>query len=238
MAGCALGYRNGGGIVRALSGVDLRVPAGSFLAVVGASGCGKTTLLKAVAGLAACDSGTIAFGGAPGAPARRPRIGYMFQDARLLPWLTVRENLALAFPGDGVDQEAIEACLAGLGLGAWIDARPKRLSGGMAQRAALARALCRRPELLLLDEPFGALDALTRTRLQAELAVLREASGFTVILVTHDIEEAVFLADRVAVMESGAVKADFSVPLPRARDRRGAPFQALCRSVEAELGLG
>ena len=272
IADLRLRFRNAERSVDALAGVDLRAAAGTFTAVVGASGCGKTTLLRAIAGLQEPDSGSLRFGppsssagnggtaatrggpvggrggrqGERGALAAtrsgpaterggRPRIGFMFQDARLLPWLSVRDNLALAFPEKAVDDEEIRTNLALVGLERWADERPERLSGGMAQRAALARALCRRPEILLLDEPFGALDAITRKRLQAECAALWAGRLLTVILVTHDIEEAVFLADRVAVMEAGRFRANFAVDLSRPRDRHGSGFQELCRRVEGEL---
>ena len=279
IADLSLRFRNAERTVDALAGADLRAAAGTFTAVVGGSGCGKTTLLRAIAGLQKPDSGSLRFGppspsaytggsesgrdgtenGSCGRPTERggrptehggrpterggrpterggrPRIGFMFQDPRLLPWLTVRDNLALAFPEKEVDEEEIRTNLALVGLEKWADERPDRLSGGMAQRAALARALCRRPEILLLDEPFGALDAITRKRLQAECAELWSGRLLTVILVTHDIEEAVFLADRVAVMEAGRFRANFTVDLSRPRDRHGSGFQELCRRVEGEL---
>ena len=239
----SLRYRNGDSTVDALASLSLRVKAGTFTAVVGASGCGKTTLLRVIAGLQESDSGKLRFGSEypeaqnDGAPAEsgRPRIGFMFQDARLLPWLTVKDNLALAFPEKAVDEDEIMSNLALVGLEEWADARPDRLSGGMAQRAALARALCRKPEILLLDEPFGALDAITRKRLQVECATLWTGRGLTVVLVTHDIEEAVYLADRVAIMEAGRVRAEFAVDLSRPRDRHGSGFQELCRRVEGEF---
>ncbi len=229
----SLRYRNGKRTVDALAGLNLRVEAGSFTAVVGASGCGKTTLLRAIAGLQKPDAGSLRFG-AP-EETRRPRMGFMFQDARLLPWLSVWDNLALAFPENAVDGEEIRRNLALVGLDGCAAEKPDRLSGGMAQRVALARALCRKPEILLLDEPFGALDAITRKRLQAECASLWTGRGLTVVLVTHDIEEAVFLADRVAIMEAGRVRAEFGVDLPRPRDRHGERFQTIFREVEAEL---
>jgi ABC-type nitrate/sulfonate/bicarbonate transport system ATPase subunit len=145
----------------------------------------------------------------------------MFQDARLLPWLTVEQNLRLAVP-PGTDVET--GCILRLvGLEGWNTAYPRRLSGGMAQRAALARALCRKPEILLLDEPFGALDAFTRSRLRRDLDELWRSLGITVILVTHDIEEAVYLADRVVRMKSGSIEGSLDITPPPRTTRPGFP---------------
>jgi ABC-type nitrate/sulfonate/bicarbonate transport system ATPase subunit len=172
------------------------------------------------------------------AGAKTPRFGFMFQDARLLPWLNVRENLRLAFssPEKPQTEEEIKNLLGLVGLAGWEAAYPRQLSGGMAQRAALARALCRKPQILLLEEPFGALDAFTRTRLRRELDGLRPALGMAVILVTHDIEEAVYLADRIILMKAGAMEGKLDVRLPRPRRRHSQEFQALCREVEKGIG--
>jgi ABC-type nitrate/sulfonate/bicarbonate transport system ATPase subunit len=167
----------------------------------------------------------------------------MFQDARLLPWLSVEANLRLAFPAreaahkvrSSAAADTIKSMLALVGLAGWERSFPAELSGGMAQRAALARALCRRPDLLLLDEPFGSLDAFTRTRLRAELAALAEKLCLTIILVTHDIEEAVFFADRVVRMKAGCFRETYPVRLCRPRDRHSADFQRLCRNIEEAL---
>lgn len=236
ISGLGRTYGNGGAPVEALKGLDLRAGAGSFTVVVGASGCGKTTLLRLIAGLERPGAGTIVFRDSDGLPAEKPRFGFMFQDARLLPWLTVEKNLALAFPEKCPEAAGtIERVLDLVGLGGWAKAYPRSLSGGMAQRAALARALCRKPEILLLDEPFGALDALTRTKLRKELDELWRRLGLTVVLVTHDIEEAVYLADRVVVMEAGRIVEEFVVSLTRPREHRAADFQRLCAAVEGAL---
>jgi sulfonate transport system ATP-binding protein len=163
----------------------------------------------------------------------------MFQDARLLPWLTVAENLSLAFshPGPQTNSE-IDTMLNLVGLISWKDSYPRKLSGGMAQRTALARALCRKPRVLLLDEPFGALDAFTRSRLRQELDELWRSLGMTVILVTHDIEEAVFLADRVILMKAGRLEGELALDLPRPRDRHSARFRDYCREIERGIEKG
>jgi ABC-type nitrate/sulfonate/bicarbonate transport system ATPase subunit len=208
-----------GKTVRALDGFSLKTGEASFTAIVGKSGCGKTTLLKCIAGLERPDSGTLRFAGG--------KIGIVFQDPRLLPWLTVEGNLALAGR-----TPLIEETLALVGLEGWAKAYPRQLSGGMAQRASLARCLCRKPDLLLLDEPLSALDSFTRSRLRKELE--RRCRGRTVILVTHDIEEAVYLGDRVVLMDKGRVKSEFAVTLKRPRDYRDRAFQELCTGIEQE----
>jgi ABC-type nitrate/sulfonate/bicarbonate transport system ATPase subunit len=228
----------GGPGIAAVKDLSLTVPAGSFTVILGASGCGKTTLLKLIAGLEKPDGGTLLFAGNGGTrrPGAAPRIGFMFQDARLLPWLTVEENLRLAFRRGGPERETeINGVLDLVGLGAWKTLYPRKLSGGMAQRVALARALCRKPRLLLLDEPFGSLDALTRTRLRRELDALWRTLRITVILVTHDIEEAVYLGDRVVLMRNGGVGEEIPVSLARPRECRSGEFQDYCRIIEEGL---
>ena len=213
--------------IRALDGFSLGAEAGSFTAIVGKSGCGKTTLLKCVAGLERPDSGTVQFFGG--------RAGIVFQDPRLLPWLTVEGNLALALPDR--KSPVLKETLALVGLEGWGGAYPRQLSGGMAQRASLARCLCRKPDLLLLDEPLSALDSFTRSRLRKELE--RICRGRTAILVTHDIEEAVYLGDRVVFMDRGKIQSEFAVTLSRPRDYRDRAFQEICASIDAEdIGAG
>lgn len=226
-------YRGPGREVAALAGVDLDLKAGELTAVVGRSGCGKTTLLRHLAGLEQADSGRIEF--ASGQP---PRIGLVFQDPRLLPWKSVEQNLALAlrhWPAAQARERAAEA-LALVGLADCVASMPAELSGGMAQRVGLARALCRDPELLLLDEPFGALDALTRAQLHREFARIRGARRMTAVLVTHDIAEAVLLADRVIHLDGGRVAQQFPIDLPHPRSSLDTRLTHLsARILEAVL---
>jgi sulfonate transport system ATP-binding protein len=224
--------------ITALAGIDLALQSGELVAVVGASGSGKSTLLRIIAGLEAADTGSVRIGGA-NVPGPGPACGLVFQEPRLFPWLSVWHNVAFGvaqLPRSERQRVAYEQ-LARVGLRGFETAFPHQLSGGMAQRAALARALAPRPRLLLLDEPFGALDALTKVRLQEELLRLWQSERMTLLLVTHDVEEAVFLADRVVVMSErpGSVRCVLPVPLERPRDRTSAEFAALRRRLLAEL---
>jgi len=203
-----------------LHDIALELHPGEFVAVVGRSGCGKSTLLRAIAGLETADEGTIAVGkGAVGA-----NIRIMFQEARLLPWKTVLENVALGLPRA---LNAAAATLTTVGLGERVNDWPAELSGGQRQRVALARALLHEPQLLLLDEPLGALDALTRIEMQQLIESLWLARGFTAVLVTHDVQEALALADRVVLIEEGRITLDLKVDLPRPRARGNPAFAAL-----------
>ena len=203
-----------------LKNVRLELHPGEFVAVVGRSGCGKSTLLRAIAGLETADEGSIAIGrGAIGASIR-----IMFQEARLLPWKTVLENVALGLPRS---LNAAAATLSTVGLAERADDWPAELSGGQRQRVALARALLHEPQLLLLDEPLGALDALTRIEMQQLIEALWLQRGFTAVLVTHDVQEALALADRVVLIEDGRITLDLKVDLPRPRVRGNAAFAAL-----------
>jgi len=204
-----------------LHGVELRAAPGEFLAIVGRSGCGKSTLLRLVAGLEQADAGGITLDGAPGL-ALQPAIRVMFQDARLLPWKRVLDNVALGLPRER--RAEAEGVLAQVGLADRAGEWPARLSGGQRQRVALARALVHHPRLLLLDEPLGALDALTRIEMQALIESLWRKLGFTALLVTHDVSEAVALADRVVLIEDGRIALDRSVTLARPRQRGSAAF--------------
>lgn len=205
-----------------LDRVRLAVPDGGIVAVVGPSGCGKSTLLRIVAGLLSADGGSVRLLGDP-VTGPDARVGLVFQEPRLLPWRSARENVAYPLELRGVPRaerlSRADELLAAVGLDGFGDARPAQLSGGMAQRVGLARALVLAPPVLLLDEPFGALDALTRDRLDAELLGLWERVGSTIVLVTHSIPEAVFLADRVVVLSPrpGRVVAEIPVALPRPR---------------------
>jgi NitT/TauT family transport system ATP-binding protein len=210
-----------GVIVEAIRHLDLNVAPGEFLAIVGPSGCGKSTLLHLVAGLEQPTSGSIRVGAAvPQELIDRHRLGIAFQDSALLPWLSVEGNLALPFKlaGLAVNRGRVSGLIELVGLQGFERARPSQLSGGMRQRAAIARSLCLDPDVLLLDEPFGALDAVTRRRLNIELERIWRGRAITTLLVTHSVEEALFLSDRTIVMEKpGAIAHVVEVPFPRPR---------------------
>mgnify|MGYP000871626615 FL=1 len=211
-----------------LQEIDLHLPAGQFVAVVGRSGCGKSTLLRLLAGLETPSAGELLAGQAPLAAAR-DETRLMFQDARLLPWKRVIDNVGLGLRGDWrpAAMQALEAVSLADRAREW----PAALSGGQRQRVALARALIHRPGLLLLDEPLGALDALTRIEMQGLIENLWLQQNFTVLLVTHDVSEAVALADRVLLIEEGKIGLDLAIDLPRPR-RRGS---ARLAELEAEV---
>jgi sulfonate transport system ATP-binding protein len=207
-----------------LDGVNLKIEPGEFVAVVGRSGCGKSTLLRAIAGLELPDAGQVKIGGG----GQKPETRMMFQDARLLPWKTVLQNVALGLE-EGT--ERARAALQSVGLRDRADDWPAALSGGQRQRVALARALVHEPQLLLLDEPLGALDALTRIEMQQLIESLWTARGFTAVLVTHDVQEAVVLADRILLIEQGRLALDLDVGLERPRARGSVEFGALEQKV-------
>ncbi|AJG19877.1 ATP-binding cassette domain-containing protein [Cupriavidus basilensis] len=207
-----------------LHGIDLQAAPGEFLAIVGRSGCGKSTLLRLVGGLEDSDGGGVTLDGAPGNK-QREALRVMFQDARLLPWKTVLDNVALGLPRARLADAA--RVLGQVGLAERAGEWPARLSGGQRQRVALARALVHHPRLLLLDEPLGALDALTRIEMQGLIEALWQRLGFTALLVTHDVSEAVALADRVVLIEDGRIALDQRVALPRPRQRGSAAFAQL-----------
>lgn len=210
-----------------LKAVKLDIAAGEFVAIVDRSGWGKSTLLRLVAGLETADSGQIGFA----AVRPTPEIRIMFQDVRLLPWKRVLANVALGLSGAA---SAVDA-LRQVGLEARADEWPAVLSGGQRQRVALARALVHDPELLLLDEPLGALDALTRIEMQHLIESLWRQRGFTVILVTHDVQEAIALADRVVLIENGQITLDQRIELPRPRARGNARFAQLEEDILARI---
>ena len=227
-AGLALdlrGVAKAYGSRRVLEAIDLRIAPGEFVALVGRSGCGKSTLLRLVAALEQADDGQILLDGHALAPGRQD-MRIMFQDARLLPWKRVVDNIALGLPKADGRHRAREA-LAQVGLADRADDWPAVLSGGQRQRVALARALVHRPRLLLLDEPLGALDALTRIEMQQLIESLWRTHGFTALLVTHDVCEAVALADRIVLIEDHRVSLDERIALGRPRSRGQAAFAAL-----------
>jgi NitT/TauT family transport system ATP-binding protein len=234
----------------ALDGLDLDVPADSFTAIIGPNGCGKSTLLRLVAGLLTPTAGTLRLGTGPEAVAPRAgdgRTGLAFQQPRLLPWLTVRDNVALPLKVAGVppaDRTArADLALARVGMSGTGQLRPRELSGGMAQRAGLARALISDPPVLLLDEPFSALDALTREAFDDELQRLWMLTPRTVLMVTHSVPEAIRLADRIVVMtpRPGAVASVVPVDLPRPRpveeSARAAQIDRAVRAALASNGM-
>ncbi|MBK1714996.1 ATP-binding cassette domain-containing protein [Rubrivivax gelatinosus] len=208
-----------------LDGIDLVLEPGEFVAIVGRSGCGKSTLLRLVAGLDTATAGELALDGST-LRSRRADLRIMFQDARLLPWKRVIDNIALGLEGPDAQERARRA-LAQVGLAERGGDWPAVLSGGQRQRVALARALVHRPRLLLLDEPLGALDALTRIEMQQLIEQVWREHGFSALLVTHDVSEAVAMADRVILIEDGRVALDEPIRLPRPRSRGDAAFAAL-----------
>ncbi|MBS1207810.1 MAG: transporter-like protein [Proteobacteria bacterium] len=201
-----------------------------IVSVVGPSGCGKSTLLRLVAGLESPSAGRITLDGEP-ITGPDPRVSVAFQEPRLMPWLSVEKNVELAVWDWEADQrrQAVSAVLAKVGLTRFAQALPKQLSGGMAQRVGLARALVGAPKLLLLDEPFGSLDPLTRIRMQEHLIEIVGEEGPAILLITHDIEEALVLSDRVLVFRGppASLQRDLTVSLPWPRERTSADFQAL-----------
>ena len=237
-------YGSGQGQVEALADISFRVAPQELVCLVGPSGCGKSTLLRLMAGLLEPTRGQVCLDGQPLTGPRR-QVGIVFQKANLMPWRSVRDNVVLPLELAGVPREQAlqraEALIRLVGLTGFERARPRNLSGGMEQRVAIARALVHDPEILLLDEPFGALDAMTRERMGAELLRIWEASRKTVVMVTHNLQEAVFLADRVIVLSArpGRVRATFDIPLPRPRDvsvQFTLLFGELAGQVRAAIG--
>jgi NitT/TauT family transport system ATP-binding protein len=235
----------GGGRHEALGGVDLSVPGGGIVALIGPNGCGKSTLLRVIAGLLEPREGSVTLDGTP-VTGPDPRVGLVFQEPRLLPWRSTAANITYPLELAGWPRPRREARLAELLDLTRLDAaaaaaRPGELSGGQRQRTALARALALEPEVLLLDEPFSALDALTRERFDLELLALWERAAPTVVLVTHSIAEAIFVADRVVVMtpRPGRIAAEIPVDLPRPRTLDAldtAAVSGTARAIRAHLG--
>ena len=229
-------FRVDGRALEALDDIDLAIAPGEFVTIVGASGCGKSTLLRIIAGLETVFRGEILHDGRPVTGPSLAR-GIVFQEPRLFPWLTVEQNVALGLenaPLDTAGKRRVTAeHIALVGLSGFEKAYPRQLSGGMAQRVAIARSLVNRPGILLLDEPFGALDALTRAHLQTELQRIWKHERITAMLVTHDVDEAVLLGDRVVVMapRPGRIAQIFAVAVPRPRDRKDDALLRLRNAV-------
>jgi len=240
IAGLEKIFEAGNGRTAALSGIDLTVAKGEFVCLLGASGCGKSTLLRIIAGFETATAGTVAVHGRPVA-GPGPDRGIVFQDYALFPWLSVRENIGFGPKHAGFARAEVrriaDRFLDMVGLTAFAGHYPHQLSGGMKQRVAIARVLANGTDMLLMDEPFGALDALTRTKLQEELLDIWQRTKLTIIFVTHSVEEAVLLADRVLVMSAGPgrIDCDFPVGLPRPRDVSSAEFNACRRDITRRL---
>nr|WP_246600576.1 ABC transporter ATP-binding protein [Candidimonas humi] len=231
---------SGGREVSALEGASFNVPRGSFCCIVGPSGSGKSTLFDIIAGLIPADEGQVLVGGkaveGPGA-----ERGVVFQGQSLFPWRTVQGNVEFGLAARGMGraerQKIARSFIELVGLSGFEDALPSTLSGGMYQRASVARSLATSPDILLMDEPFGALDAQSREMMQAELIRIWQSQGTTILFITHSVQEAVFLADKIIVMSArpGRVVSDMEVTLPRPRDRTGADFGQVMRDVYEHL---
>jgi len=230
-----------GNVLPVLDDVHFSVKPGEFVALLGPSGCGKSTLLRLVAGLEEPRSGVLREDGDPVTGPFPSRV-VVFQDPTLFPWRTVWNNVALGLEAQGIlksQRQRVDAALDLVGLSQFRNAYPHQLSGGMAQRVALARALVNDPKILILDEPLGKLDSLTRITMQAELVSLWQRKGFTTLLVTHDVEEALFLANRVIVFSDrpARIKADIAVDRPYPRHRGDPRLAELRRNILGLLGL-
>ncbi len=240
ICGVSKTFRVGGSELQALRDTSLRVRPGEFICLIGASGCGKSTLLRLVGGFDAPSAGSVTMWGTP-VTGPGPERGMVFQDYALFPWLTVRGNVAFGPRARGLSrkhvEEATEHFLEMVGLAKFADAYPHQLSGGMKQRVAIARVLANDAEVILMDEPFGALDAMTRERLQEELLQLWQRTKRTVIFVTHAIEEAILLADRVVVMATGPgrIQSENRIALARPRDVASPEFNAIRRELSQHL---
>ena len=221
--------------VQALSNINLTVTQGSFVTIVGRSGCGKTTLLRIISGLENLSAGQIMF------TAPDTKIGIVFQEPRLMPWLTVKGNMALGIKKTSKVQirQTTDYFLELLGLTRFKDAYPDQLSGGMAQRAALGRTLCYNPDIILMDEPLSALDAFTRRNLQKELVHIFQTQQKTILFVTHDVDEALLLGQRVLLMDNGKIINEFKVPFPYPRNSSSEAFyhlrEKLLSSIQCKI---
>lgn len=226
-----------------LKNIDLEFKKGEFICIVGASGCGKSTLLRMISGLESIEEGEITVGGEK---VTRPTLktGMVFQESRLFPWSSVEKNIEFGITASGknrIDKDKKKELVDGLidlvGLKGFEKAIPKQLSGGMQQRVSIARGLINNPDVLLLDEPFGALDAITRINMQNEILRIWEREKKTMVLVTHDIDEAIYLGDKVVVLSSrpGTLRKVFTVDIPRERDRNSPEFAAIRSQIYKEF---
>lgn len=223
--------------VTALEDINLDIEEGSFVSIIGGSGCGKSTMLRIIGGLETAYQGEVLFDGKPiDGPSREK--GFIFQDHRLLPWLSVKENIRFSLPNERKkDDDLIQHNLDLVGLSGFEQALPKQLSGGMAQRVAIARALANKPKILLLDEPFGALDAITKVHLQEQMLRIWKQEQITMVIVTHDIDEAVYLGQKVVVMtpRPGRIKRIQNVELGTPRRRTGSTFTRVRDEIYKEF---
>ena len=222
-------YQLEGGALPVLNGLDLTLEEGAITVVLGKSGCGKTTLLRLVGGLEAPDDGEIRFHGAR-------KTAFVFQEPRLMPWLTVRDNVQFGLRRGEIDPREIRRIIATVGLTGFENALPAQLSGGMQQRAALARALACRPSFIMMDEPFAALDHFTRESMQKELLRVRAATDASILFVTHAIDEALTLADRIVLLAGGVCAAAFPIDLPHPRDLLCDELIQARRNIVTALG--
>ncbi|RKM60711.1 ABC transporter ATP-binding protein [Butyrivibrio sp. XB500-5] len=228
-------YDDGERQVEALKDINLELKRGEFVSIIGASGCGKTTLLRLIAGLDKINTGSIVFNGEPVKEPNYKR-GYIFQQHNLFPWLTVEQNVAAGLKARHVfkkNKDKIQKYIDLVGVTGFEKSYPHQLSGGMSQRVAIARALINEPELLVLDEPMGALDSFTRADIQDKLLEIRAEKNLTMLLVTHDVDEAIYMSDRIVIMtpRPGKISEIIDVNIPHPRNRGGAEFLALRRSL-------
>jgi sulfonate transport system ATP-binding protein len=222
-------FQIGSDTVEVLHDINLSIEDGEFISIVGPSGCGKSTLLRMIAGLDTITDGKILYDGKPLSKESKKQIGVIFQESRLFPWKSVEKNIEFGIDGKLSKEEKkkqVQAHIDFVGLKGFEKALPSQLSGGMQQRVSIARSLISNPKILLLDEPFGALDAFTKINMQNEITRIWQEEGTTMFLVTHDIEEAVFLGDKIVIMspKPGIIEEVIEVRLPRPRDRNNADF--------------
>lgn len=227
--------------MKILNNINFSIKEGEFVSIIGHSGCGKSTLLRIIAGLVDYNVGSVTLNGLEIREINQngTDVGMVFQDHRLLPWLTIKENIKFGLYGisKSEEEQLIMDHIELVGLKGFENAYPKQLSGGMAQRAAIARALVRKPKVLLLDEPFGALDAITRMQMQNEILKIWNKEKTTMLLVTHDIDEAIYLSDKILIMSSrpAGVKMELGIELPRPRNRNSNEFAKIRQEIYTEF---